>query len=78
MIVFIGSHLGYPMDRTPLGGGAMVGWQLARYWASKAAGCPPFELLTLGSGPNPPAAGLSYARLPEGPFEGRDGWYYPK
>ncbi|MFA6004389.1 MAG: glycosyltransferase family 4 protein [Elusimicrobiota bacterium] len=59
-IVFIGSHLGYPMDRTPLGGGAMVGLRLARRWARERA-C---ELTVLGSGPLPPAESGEYVRLP--------------
>ena len=45
-IVFIASHLGYPMDRTPLGGGAMVGLHLARRWAAD----PALRLAALGSG----------------------------
>lgn len=61
-VVFIGSHLGYPMDRVPLGGGAMVGLQLARRWAGSASerGA---RLVVLGSGPVPPAAGLEYVQL---------------
>ncbi|MBI3551088.1 MAG: glycosyltransferase family 4 protein [Elusimicrobia bacterium] len=61
-IVFIGSHLGYPMDTTPLGGGAMVGLHLARRWSQQAN----VRLRVLGSGPVPPAAGLDFVRLPEG------------
>jgi glycosyltransferase involved in cell wall biosynthesis len=60
-IVFIGSHLGYPMDRTPLGGGAMVGLRLVRHW-TRARAC---ELTVIGSGPQAPAAGIFYVRLPE-------------
>jgi glycosyltransferase involved in cell wall biosynthesis len=60
-IVFIGSHLGYPMDRTPLGGGAMVGLRLIRHWAS-AGSC---DLTILGSGPEAPAPGVEFVRLPE-------------
>ena len=52
-IVYIASHAGYPMDRTPLGGGAMVGLRLARHWA-RADG---IRLTVLGSGPEPPAPG---------------------
>jgi len=58
-LVFVGSHLGYPMDRTPLGGGAMVGLQLARHWQPDGT----WRLVVLGSGPEAPAAGLEYARL---------------
>ncbi len=29
-IVFVAAHLGYPMDKTPLGGGAMVGVHLSQ------------------------------------------------
>ena len=58
-VVFIGSHLGYPMDRTPLGGGAMVGLELVRHWRGK----PGFELAVLGSGPEAPAPGVEYRRL---------------
>ena len=65
-IVFIGSHLGYPMDRTPLGGGAMVGLRLIRHWLREGA-C---ELTVIGSGPQAPAPGAFYVRLPEG--GGRD------
>ena len=61
-IVFIGSHLGYPMDRTPLGGGAMVGLRLIRHWLREGA-C---ELTVIGSGPQAPAPGAFYVRLPEG------------
>jgi glycosyltransferase involved in cell wall biosynthesis len=62
-IVFIGSHLGYPMDRTPLGGGAMVGLRLIEHWA--AAGLR--DLTVLGSGLEAPAQGVDYVRLPAGP-----------
>ena len=63
MIVFIGAHLGYPMDRTPRGGGAMVGLRLIRHWAASGFR----ELTALGSGLEPPAAGVRYVRLPSGP-----------
>lgn len=61
-VLFIGSHLGYPMDRVPLGGGAMVGLQLARRWASSAArhGA---RLVVLGSGPLSPEIDLEYVQL---------------
>lgn len=55
-IVFIGSHLGYPMDCTPLGGGAMVGLQLARRWAKDGR----FRLKAIGSGPLPPSPETDY------------------
>lgn len=58
-IVFIGSHLGYPMDRTPLGGGAMVGLQMARSWAQMEN----FELEVLGSGSLPPCENAAYRQL---------------
>jgi glycosyltransferase involved in cell wall biosynthesis len=58
-IIFVGSHLGYPMDRTPLGGGAMVGLQLARHWKPDAS----WRLVVLGSGPEVPAPGTEYVRL---------------
>ena len=61
-IVFIGSHLGYPMDRTPLGGGAMVGLRLIQHWAASGVS----GLTALGSGPESPAPGVDYIRLPEG------------
>lgn len=64
-IVFIGSHLGYPMDRTPLGGGATVGLQLARVWSKRSD----LNLLAMGSGPRTPASGFPYVQLPE---PGRD------
>ncbi len=71
-IVFVGAHLGYPMDRTPLGGGGMVGAQLLRHWAARPAGWPDFSLIALGSGPEVREPGVDYHRLPEGPFTGRD------
>ncbi|HXS99541.1 MAG TPA: glycosyltransferase family 4 protein [Elusimicrobiota bacterium] len=58
-IIFVGSHLGYPMDRTPLGGGAMVGLQLARHWKPDAG----WRLVVLGSGPEAPAQAAQYVRL---------------
>jgi glycosyltransferase involved in cell wall biosynthesis len=61
-LVFIGSHLGYPMDRTPLGGGAMVGLQLLRHWPIR----PDYELTAVGSGSMPPRPGLDYVHLPQG------------
>jgi glycosyltransferase involved in cell wall biosynthesis len=61
-IVFIGSHLGYPMDRTPLGGGAMVGLRLVRQWTATGLR----ELTVLGSGPEAPVPDGEYVRLPAG------------
>jgi glycosyltransferase involved in cell wall biosynthesis len=58
-LIFIGSHLGYPMDRTPLGGGAMVGLQLVRHWTSDAS----WRLVVLGSGPESPSPRAEYVRL---------------
>jgi glycosyltransferase involved in cell wall biosynthesis len=58
-LIFVGSHLGYPMDRTPLGGGAMVGLQLARHWKPDAE----WRLVILGSGPETPSRGAEYVRL---------------
>jgi glycosyltransferase involved in cell wall biosynthesis len=61
-LVYVGSHLGYPMDRTPLGGGAMVGLHLARRWAAD----PTLRLAALGSGPEQPFAAsprAAYHRL---------------
>lgn len=58
-VVFVGSHIGYPMERTPLGGGAMVGLQLVRHWKPDAT----WSLTVLGSGPEAPAPGVEYARL---------------
>lgn len=55
-VIFVGSHLGYPMDRTPLGGGAMVGVQLVRHWLERGG----FGLKVLGSGPLPPVLGADY------------------
>ena len=63
-LVFIGSHLGYPMDRTPLGGGAMVGLELAKRWAVSAGGRG-VRLAFLGSGPQTPVPGSEYVQLPE-------------
>lgn len=61
-LVFIASHLGYPMDRTPLGGGAMVALELLRHWPSR----PDFSVTAVGSGPLSPKPGLDYVRLPQG------------
>ncbi len=47
------------MDRTPLGGGAMVGMQLVRHWRPDAS----WSLTVLGSGPQPPDGGCDYHRL---------------
>ena len=58
-LIFVGSHLGYPMDRTPLGGGAMVGLQLARHWKPDAS----WRLVVLGSGPEVPVHAVEYVRL---------------
>jgi glycosyltransferase involved in cell wall biosynthesis len=57
-LVFIGSHLGYPMDRTPLGGGAMAGLHLARHWARQRG----LRLAALGSGPEAPFSDSETAR----------------
>ncbi|MFC1679401.1 hypothetical protein ACFL2T_04250, partial [Elusimicrobiota bacterium] len=62
-IVFVGSHLGYPMDRTPLGGGAMVGLQLVRHW-SRAASEEGFHLTVVGSGSHAPCREADYLQLP--------------
>ena len=64
-LIFVASHLGYPMDRTPLGGGATVGVQLARAWARTGG----FKLTCVGSGPENPAAGIEYHRLPGEDFD---------
>lgn len=64
-IVFVASHVGYPMDRTPLGGGATVGVQLARAWAKDVG----FKLTVAGSGPEAPAPGVNYVRLPGSDFD---------
>ncbi len=58
-LIFVGSHLGYPMDRTPLGGGAMVGLQLVRHWKPDES----WRLVVLGSGPESPGVGVEYQRL---------------
>jgi glycosyltransferase involved in cell wall biosynthesis len=58
-IIFVGSHLGYPMDRTPLGGGAMVGLQLARHWKPDAD----WRFVVLGSGAEAPTHAAEYVRL---------------
>ncbi len=60
-VVFVGAHLGFPMDRTPLGGGAMVALRLARQWAKDGR-----DVVLLGAGPVPPCDGLPYQRLPGG------------
>lgn len=55
----MGSHIGYPMERTPLGGGAMVGLQLVRHWKPDGS----WALTVLGSGPEAPAMGVEYVRV---------------
>ena len=67
-IVFIGSHLGYPMESTPLGGGAMVGLQMLRHWARDGGA----RLVALGSGSQPPSPGVEYHRLPAAAGRGED------
>ncbi|PIR15955.1 MAG: hypothetical protein COV48_11525 [Elusimicrobia bacterium CG11_big_fil_rev_8_21_14_0_20_64_6] len=62
-LVFVASHVGYPMDRTPLGGGAMVGLQLVRHWKPDAS----WSLTVLGSGPETPVGGCDYHRLAQRP-----------
>lgn len=62
-LIFVASHVGYPMDRTPLGGGAMVGLQLVRHWRPDAS----WSLTVLGSGPEAPVGGCDYHRLAERP-----------
>ncbi|MFA6315948.1 MAG: glycosyltransferase family 4 protein [Elusimicrobiota bacterium] len=59
-LVFIAAHLGYPMEKTPLGGGAMVGLQLVRHWPQDGS----FKLVVLGSGPEAPVGGVEYVQLP--------------
>ncbi|MFA6030027.1 MAG: glycosyltransferase family 4 protein [Elusimicrobiota bacterium] len=61
-LLFVGAHLGYPMDRTPLGGGAMVGLHLLRRW-SAASGV---RVLALGPGSAVPCGGVEYHRLETG------------
>lgn len=51
------------MDRTPLGGGAMVGMQLIKHWKPDAS----WALTVLGSGPQSPAGGCDYHQLAERP-----------
>ena len=55
-VVFVGSHLGYPLEASPLGGGAVIGTKLARAWSRR----PDARLSVLGSGPKPPAEGIDY------------------
>ena len=52
------------MDRTPLGGGAMVGLQLVKHWKPDPAS---WTLTVLGSGPEAPVGGCDYHRLAERP-----------
>ncbi len=58
-VVFIASHLGYPLDTTPLGGGAAVGTRLVTVWGRRED----VKLHVLGSGPQSPAPGISYEAL---------------
>lgn len=47
------------MERTPLGGGAMVGQQLLRHWSAESSS----SLTVLGSGPQTPFPQCDYHRL---------------
>ena len=67
-VVFIASHLGYPMESTPLGGGAMVGLRLTRAFAASGACC----LSVLGSGSESPGPGMDYIRLDTRAGRGKD------
>ncbi len=58
-VVFIASHLGYPLDTTPLGGGAAVGARLVHAWSRRKD----IQLHVLGSGPQSPEPGVSYEAL---------------
>lgn len=58
-VVFIASHLGYAMDKTPLGGGAMVGLQLVRHWKALKG----VDLTVLGSGSVVPREGVEYVQV---------------
>lgn len=60
-IIFVASHLGYPMDKTPLGGGAMVAMHLAQEWSGLRNR--DFEVTTIGSGPQSPHPNVSYVSL---------------
>lgn len=64
-LFFVASHVGYPLDRTPLGGGAAVGVQLARAWARERG----LKLTVVGSGPECPADGIEYRRLPGADYD---------
>ncbi len=66
-IVFVAAHLGYPMDKTPLGGGAMVGVHLSQILGKQNQD---FDFVCLGSGPEPPSAQVSYAALKPPLFPG--------
>ncbi len=66
-IVFVAAHLGYPMDKTPLGGGAMVGVHLSQILGAPN---PDFDFVCLGSGPEPPSAQVLYAALKPPLFPG--------
>lgn len=61
-LVFVGAHLGYPMDRTPLGGGAMVGLHLLRRWGAASG----VRVLALGPGSVRPDPRVEYHRLETG------------
>ncbi len=67
-IVFVAAHLGYPMDRTPLGGGAMVGVHLSRLLGAQQNR--DFDFVCLGSGPQAPYEEVSYAALKPPLFPG--------
>ncbi|NOX45098.1 MAG: glycosyltransferase family 4 protein, partial [Caldiserica bacterium] len=57
--VIAGAHLGYDLERIPMGGGGAVGTALIARWAQEGA----FDLVVLGSGPTPPVAGVRYVRV---------------
>ncbi len=67
-IIFVAAHLGYPMDKTPLGGGAMVGVHLSRLLGSPKNR--DFDFVCLGSGPHAPHEEVSYVSLKPPLFPG--------
>ncbi len=67
-IIFVAAHLGYPMDKTPLGGGAMVGVHLSRLLGAQKNR--DFDFVCLGSGPESPHEEVSYVALKPPLFPG--------
>lgn len=58
-LLFIGAHLGYSLDKVPLGGGAAVGERLVHEWSRRGD----FYVAAIGAGRKPPVAGMRYVQV---------------